>query len=75
MSDLKFHKTYTCEEDQHTKLCWKSWKSQAQVALDPLNVLAILSIATVRRSTVDQDDLKPNNRPIIYKFLKEFTSF
>ena len=52
---------------------------------DLLKVYQILSYATVRRSAVDQEDLKPYrksekvtslkviNNPIIYKFLKALT--
>ena len=25
ITDLKFHKTYVCEEDQYAKLCQKLW--------------------------------------------------
>ena len=61
ISDLKFHKTYVCEEDQHAKLCRKPWITcaAALVAPDLLKTLAILSDTTARRSAVDREDLKP----------------
>ena len=59
----------------------------AQVAPDLLKALAILSDRAVRRSAVDQEDLKPFsksekkasflkviNKPIIYKFFQNFTN-
>ena len=63
ISDQKFHNTSVCEEDQHAKLCQKPWKYHmlitAWVAPDLLKALAIQSDATVRRSAVDWEDLKP----------------
>ena len=61
----------------------------ARVAPDLLKPLEILSNTTVRRSTVDQEDLKKTileirkkaivlymiNNPIIYKFFKDFTNY
>ena len=57
------------------------------VASDLLKALAILSGTTVRRSAVDQEDLKPYskseekatfllviNKPIVYKFFKDLTN-
>ena len=51
----------------------------ARVAPDLLKALAILSDTTVRRSAVDQKNLKPYwtsaiNNPIIYKFFRDFTN-
>ena len=58
-----------------------------QVAPDILKALAILSDTTVRRSVVDQEDLKLYweskkkttflkviNNPIIYRYFKDFTN-
>ena len=62
ISDLKFHKVYFCEEDQHAKLYWKSLdvsRTTARVAPDLLKALAILSDTTVRRPAVDREDVKP----------------
>ena len=59
----------------------------ARVAPDLLKALAILSDTTVRKSAVDQEDLKPYsesakkaifllviNNHVIYKFFKDFTN-
>ena len=62
MPELKFHKAYICEEDQHVKPCQKALdisSATARVAKDLLNTLALLSDAAVRRYAVDQEDLKP----------------
>ena len=61
ISDLKFHKTYICEEDQHAKLskALDITCAAALVAPDLLKTLAILSDTTARRSAVDREDLKP----------------
>ena len=58
---MKFHKTYVCEEDQNAKPCQKPWIYQV-LSLnyrDLLKTLAILSDATLRKSVVDREDLKP----------------
>ena len=65
----------------------KSWSTTAWVAPDLLRALAILADITVKRSAVDQEDLKPYwklekmdtllyaiNNPIIYKLSKVFTN-
>ena len=56
ISDLKFHKTEVCEEDQSKALDISS--ATAPLATDLLKALAILSDPTVRRSAVDREDLK-----------------
>ena len=85
---MKFHKTWVCEEDLHAKPCQKALdvsSATARVAPDLLEAQAILSDTTVRRSAVDQEDLKPyrksENRPhfsrwstVIYRFFKDFTN-
>ena len=59
--DLKFHKTYVCEEDQSKALDISS--ATARVAQDLLKALVILSDTTVRRSAVDLEGLKPYWEP------------
>ena len=62
ISDLKFHKVYVCEEDQHAKLYRKALnvsRVTARVAPDLLKALAVLSDTTVRRPAVDREDVKP----------------
>ena len=59
ISDLKFHKTYVCEEEKHSKPCQKPYAT-ARVAPDLLKALAILSDTTMRRSAVDREDIKPS---------------
>ena len=61
ISDLKFHKTYVCEEDQSKALDISS--ATARVAQDLLKALVILSDTTVRRSAVDLEGLKPYWEP------------
>ena len=55
----------------------------ARVAPGLLKTIAILSDTTIKRSEVDQENLKPyweseerpySTKPIIYKFLKDFTN-
>ena len=58
ISDLKFHKTEVCKKTQLENLL-KISSATAQVAPDLSKSLAILSVTTVRRSAVDQEDLKP----------------
>ena len=58
ISDLKFHKTEVCKKTQHENLL-KISSATSQVAPDLSKSLAILSGTTVRRSAVDQEDLKP----------------
>ena len=64
MSNLKFHKTQVCEEDQHAKPCQNHGAldisgATARLTQTFLKALAILSNAIVRGSEVDQEDLKP----------------
>ena len=60
ISDVKFHKTYVCEEEQHAKPCQKPWNPSATAQVVPglLEALAILSDTTVGTSAVDWEDPK-----------------
>ena len=82
-SNLKFQKTYVCQEDQHVKPCRKPYISSAtvQVASDLLKALAILSDTIVRRYADDWEDVKlywiSNKRPHFSRWPTSlvFTSF
>ena len=61
ISDLKFHKPYVCEEDQHAKTMPKVLdisSATARVAPDLLKAQAILSDTSVRRFAVGWEELK-----------------
>ena len=69
--------TWVCKEDQHAKTC-TSFGYTNCCSSSNHRAVAILSNTTVKRSAIDQEDLKPYwksviNKPIIHKFFKDFT--
>ena len=60
--NLKFHQTWVYEKDQNGKPCEKALdisSAPVPVASDQLKSLSTLSDTTIRRSSVDWENLEP----------------